>query len=176
MVMQKDQKTQYYIYAAVIAALYVVLTYLAWGFDLASGAIQCRVSEALTVLPFFTPAAVPGVTVGCFLANLLMGSPLPDVVFGTLATFLGALGTWAVRRNRYACSVPPVIANALIIPFVLRFAYGVPDAVPLLILTVGAGELIACVLFGQMLITALMPFRSVLFMPYHENKVTDGNG
>lgn len=156
-------RTNYYVHAAVIAALYVVLTYLAWGFDLASGAIQCRVSEALTVLPFFTNAAVPGVTVGCFLANLLMGSPLPDVVFGTLATFLGAVGTWAVRKNRFACSVPPVVSNALIIPFVLRYAYGIPDAIPLLMITVGAGELIACVLFGQMLITALLPFKQRLF-------------
>ena len=129
--MKDDLQIRFMLHAGAIAALYVVLTYLAWGFDLASGAIQCRVSEALTVLPFFTPAAIPGVTVGCFLANLLMGSPLPDVVFGTMATLIGAIGTWAVRKNRYACSVPPVIANALIIPFVLRFAYGAPDALPL---------------------------------------------
>ena len=174
--MKDDLQIRFMLHAGAIAALYVVLTYLAWGFDLASGAIQCRVSEALTVLPFFTPAAIPGVTVGCFLANLLMGSPLPDVVFGTMATLIGAIGTWAVRKNRYACSVPPVIANALIIPFVLRFAYGAPDALPLLVLTVGAGELIACAVFGQMLITALMPFRSLLFQPWHDGRVIDGNG
>ena len=98
-----------------------------------------------------------------FLANLLMGSPLPDVVFGTMATLIGAIGTWAVRKNRYACSVPPVIANALIIPFVLRFAYGIPDGIPFMMLTVGAGEMIACVVFGQLLITALLPVRRVLF-------------
>ena len=161
--MTTDQKTMYLIHGAVIAAIYVVLTYLAWGFDLASGAIQCRFSEALTVLPFFTPAAVPGVTVGCFLANLLTGSPMPDVVFGTFATFLGALGTRALRTNRWLCALPPVVSNAVIIPFVLRYAYGVPDMIPLMMVTVGAGELIACMLFGQILIAALLPVRHRLF-------------
>ena len=161
--MTTDQKTLYLIHGAVIAAIYVVLTYLAWGFDLASGAIQCRFSEALTVLPFFTPAAVPGVTVGCFLANLLTGSPMPDVVFGTFATFLGALGTRALRTNRWLCALPPVVSNAVIIPFVLRYAYGVPDMIPLMMVTVGAGELIACMLFGQILIAALLPVRHRLF-------------
>ena len=161
--MKNEMQTRYMIHAAIIAALYVVFTYMAWGFDLASGVIQCRVSEALCVLPFFTGAAIPGLTAGCFLANLLTGSPVPDVVFGTLATLLGAAGSWMLRKNRFACSVPPVISNALIIPFVLRFAYGVPDAIPFMMLTVGAGELIACVLFGQVLITALTPFRQRLF-------------
>lgn len=160
-----DEKTGYYTRAAIIAALYVVLTYFAWGFDLANGVIQCRISEALCVLPYFTGAAVPGLTAGCFLANLLTGAPLPDVIFGTLATFLGAAGSWLVRKNRFACSVPPVISNALIIPFVLRFAYGAPDAILFMMLTVGAGELVACVLFGQILLSALLPFRNRLFQP-----------
>ena len=167
-----DRKTADLIYGAVIAAIYVVLTYLAWGFDLASGAIQCRFSEALTVLPYFTPAAIPGVTAGCFLANLLMGSPLPDVLFGTLATLLGALGTRALRNNRWLCALPPVVSNAVIIPFVLRFAYGVPDMIPLLMLSVGAGELIACMLFGQILLSALLPLRHKLFPV----EAPDGNG
>lgn len=170
--MDSDRKTGQLIHGAVIAAIYVVLTYLAWGFDLASGAIQCRFSEALTVLPYFTPAAVPGVTAGCFLANLLMGSPLPDVLFGTLATLLGALGTQALRNNRWLCALPPVVSNAVIIPFVLRFAYGVPDMIPLLMLSVGAGELIACMLFGQILLSALLPLRHKLFPV----EAPDGNG
>ena len=148
-----------------IAALYIVLTYLAWGFDLASGVIQCRISEALTVLPLFTPAAIPGLSIGCVLANFLTGAPLPDVIFGSLATLIGACGSYLLRKNRYLVSVPPVISNALIIPLVLRFAYGIPDGIPFLMLTVGAGELIACVLFGQLLITALLPVRRVLFEP-----------
>ena len=125
----KTKDIRYLTEAASIAAIYIVLTYLAWGFDLASGAIQCRISEALTVLPFFTPAAIPGLSIGCVLANFLTGAPLPDVIFGSLATLLGACGSYVLRKNRYLVSIPPVIANALIIPFVLRFSYGAPDLI-----------------------------------------------
>lgn len=149
--------------AAVIAALYVVLTMLAAGFDLASGAIQVRFSECLTILPFFTPAAIPGVTIGCVVANLVTGGAIPDVVFGSLATLLGAIGTYALRKNRFLCSLPPVVANALIIPFVLKYAYGIPGSLWFFALTVGAGEIITCGIFGQVLISALLPARSVIF-------------
>ena len=86
--------------AALIAAIYTVLTMIAAGFDLASGAIQVRFSEALTIMPFFTPAAIPGLTLGCLLSNILTGCVLPDVIFGTLATLLGALGSCALRKTR----------------------------------------------------------------------------
>ncbi len=85
--MKEHQKTLYLVQGALIAALYVVLTLVAAGFDLASGAIQVRISEALCILPFFTPAAVPGLFVGCLAANLVTGSALPDIIFGSLATF-----------------------------------------------------------------------------------------
>ena len=170
---QSKKRTMYIVHAAVIAALYVVLTYIAAGFDLASGAIQVRFSECLTIMPYFTNAAVPGVTIGCLIANILTGSAAPDVIFGTLATLLGALGTYALRKNRYLCSIPPVVANALIIPFVLKYAYGFDggftlfgieiSTLPAFALTVGAGEIITCVIFGQILITALCPVRGRLF-------------
>lgn len=156
-----QKHTLYTVHAAMIAAAYVVLTAIAAGFNLASGAIQVRFSEALTILPFFTPAAVPGLALGCLLSNILTGCALPDVIFGTLATLLGALGTRFLRKNRWACCWPPVIANALIIPFVLTYAYHIPGGIPYLMLTVGAGEVIACVVFGQILITALMPVRKI---------------
>lgn len=149
--------------AGVIAAIYVVLTVLAAGFDLASGAIQVRFSEMLTVLPFFTPAAIPGVTIGCLLANIVTGSSIFDIIFGTLATLLGALGTYALRRHRLLCTLPPVIANAVIIPFVLTYAYGIPGGLLYQALTVGAGEVICCVLFGSVLLTALLPVRHIVF-------------
>ena len=170
---QFSKRTMYVVHAAVIAALYVVLTYLAAGFDLASGAIQVRFSECLTILPYFTNAAVPGVTLGCLIANILIGSAAPDVIFGTLATFLGALGTYFLRKNRYLCCVPPVISNALIIPFVLKYAYGFDggftlfgievSTLPAFAITVGIGEIITCVIFGQILISALTPVRHRLF-------------
>ncbi len=149
--------------AGIIAALYVVLTYLAAGFDLASGAVQVRVSEALTILPYFTQAAIPGLTIGCFLANLLVGSLPSDIVFGTLATLLGALGTRALRNNRYLCALPPVVSNMLIIPFILSYAYHIPGSIPLMMLTVGLGEFLSCFILGELLIDALRPFREKLF-------------
>ncbi len=138
--------------AAIIAALYVVLTFLSAAFGLASGVIQLRLSEALAVLPFFTPAAVPGVTIGCFLANLLTGSPVYDVIFGTLATFLGVLGAAFLKKYKYLVAVPTILSNALIIPFVLRLAYGIPDALWYLILTVGAGEVLSAGILGTLLL------------------------
>ena len=159
----KNKKILFITQAAMIAALYVVLTFLANAFGLASGVIQVRLSEMLTVLPFFTPAAIPGVTIGCLLANILTGSALPDIIFGTLATLLGALGTYALRKHRFLCTLCPVISNGIIIPLVLRYAYAVPGALWFLALTVGAGELICCVLFGSILIAALLPHRDRLF-------------
>ena len=141
--------------AAIIAALYVVFTGISAMFGLASGIIQIRLSEALTVLPFFTPAAVPGVTVGCFLANLLTGAPLPDVVFGPLATFLGVLGASLLRKHKYLIAIPTILSNALIIPLVLQYAYGVKDTFWFLMLTVGAGELISAGIFGGLLLRIL---------------------
>ena len=156
-------KTLYIVHAAIIAALYVVLTAFAAGFDLASGAIQVRFSECLTILPYFTPAAIPGVAIGCLISNIFFGGALPDVIFGTLATLIGAVGTYMLRKNRFLCSVPPVVSNAVIIPFVLKYAYGIPGALWYFALTVGAGEIITCVIFGQILISALKPFRDRIF-------------
>lgn len=157
------KKTAYITQAALIAAIYTVLTMIAAGFDLASGAIQVRFSEALTIMPFFTPAAVPGLTLGCLLSNILTGCALPDIIFGTLATLLGALGSCALRKNRFLCAIPPIVSNALIIPFVLTYAYHIPGGIPLFMLTVGTGELISCMGLGQILLQALLPFRRRLF-------------
>ena len=160
-----SKKTAYITQAALIAALYTVLTMVAAGFDLASGAIQVRFSEALTIMPFFTPAAIPGLTLGCLLSNILTGCVLPDVIFGTLATLLGALGSCALRKNRFLCAIPPIVSNALIIPFVLTYAYHIPGGMPFFMLTVGLGELISCMGLGQLLLQVLLPFRGRLFNP-----------
>ncbi len=138
-----------------IAALYVVLTMLAQAFGLASGAIQVRLSEALTILPVFTAAAVPGLTVGCVLANLMTGCAAWDVVFGSVATLLGAIGTRLLRNKPMIAWIPPVISNAVIVPIVLQQVYGVPDSFWYLMLTVGAGEVIACGILGLLLYKAL---------------------
>lgn len=160
-----SKNTAYMTQAALIAAIYTVLTMIAAGFDLASGAIQVRFSEALTIMPFFTPAAIPGLTLGCLLSNILTGCVLPDVIFGTLATLLGALGSCALRKNRFLCAIPPIVSNALIIPFVLTYAYHIPGGIPFFMLTVGLGELISCMGLGQLLLQVLLPFRGRLFNP-----------
>ena len=97
-----DKKTREIVLGAVIAALYVALT-LPFA-PIAYGPVQFRISEALTILPYFTPAAVPGVTLGCLLSNILMGAPLPDIVFGTIATLVGAFATIGGRQTRYLCT------------------------------------------------------------------------
>ena len=160
---KQSSKIIYITQAALIAAIYTVLTMIAAGFDLASGAIQVRFSESLTIMPFFTPAAIPGLTIGCLLSNLLTGCALPDIIFGSLATFLGAVGSYALRRNRWLCALPPIISNMLIIPFILTYAYHIPGGIPLFMLTVGTGELISCMGLGQILLQALLPFRGRLF-------------
>ncbi len=149
--------------AAMIAALYVVLTYLANALGLANGAIQVRFSEALAILPVFTPAAIPGLFAGCLISNILTGCMPLDVVFGSLATLLGALGTYALRRTRFVCTLPPVAANAVIVPLVLRYVYGLEDAMYFLVLTVGIGEVISVCVLGMLLRQLLWKHRYAIF-------------
>ncbi len=157
------KKTLYLCYAAMIASMYVVLTLLSSLFGLSSGAIQCRISEALCILPIFTSAAVPGLAIGCLIANLMAGAVWQDMIFGTLATLLGALLTYLLRKWRYLAPIPTILSNALIIPFVLKFAYGIGDALPFLFLTVGIGEIISAGVFGYALLFAVYPIKSKLF-------------
>ena len=152
--------------AAMIAALYVVLTVFINAFNLASGAIQIRISEALTILPYFTPAAIPGLFVGCLISNLVTGCLPMDVVFGSLATLIGAVGTYLLRKYKFAAPVSPILANMAIIPFVLMYVYSVPDAYWFLLITIGVGELISCGVLGMILLFALEPYEEVLFRRY----------
>ena len=157
----KSKKLVFICQAAVIAALYVVVTYVFSAF--ASGVIQVRVSEALTILPAFTPAAIPGLVIGCLLSNTLTGCVLLDIIFGSVATLIGALGSYALRRHTWLVPIPPIVSNMIIVPFVLRFAYGATDAFPFMIATVGAGEIISCYLLGMILYGALKKMNHTLF-------------
>lgn len=160
----RNKKVSFLTQAAMIAALYVVLTYLSNIFGLASGAIQFRLSEALTILPFFTPAAIPGLAIGCLLSNLLTGCAALDIVFGSLASLLGALGSYYLRRYKYAVTIPPVLANIIIVPWVLKVAYpDIPGSIPYLMLTVGIGEVAMCMVLGSILLAALNKYRTVIF-------------
>ena len=157
----KSKKLVFICQAAVIAALYVVLTYVFSAF--ASGVIQVRVSEALTILPAFTPAAIPGLVIGCLLSNTLTGCVLLDIIFGSVATLIGALGSYALRRHTWLVPIPPIVSNMIIVPFVLRYAYGATDAFPFMMATVGAGEIISCYLLGMILYGALKKVNHTLF-------------
>ena len=154
-----NKKVLFVVHAATIAALYVVLTLLANVLGLANFAIQIRFSEALTILPFFTPAAIPGLTVGCILSNLLTGCLPLDVLFGSLATLLGALGTYYLRRfSKWLAPLCPIAANTLIVPFVLAYVYRFEGSIPYFMITVGIGEIISCGVLGMILLNVLTKY------------------
>ena len=148
-------------YASIIAALYVVLTFIANSLGLASGAIQIRISEALTILPVFTPAAIPGLFIGCLISNIITGGVIWDVIFGSIATLIGAIGTYALRKHKWLAPIPPILANVIIVPFVLVYAYGATEALPYLMLTVGIGEIISAGVLGILLYTTLSKHKNI---------------
>ena len=159
----KTTRVRFMTQAAMIAAIYVVLTIFISAFNLASGAIQIRISEALTILPAFTPAAIPGLFLGCLISNLITGAMLPDIIFGSLATLLGALGSYFVRKWKWAVPVPPILSNMIIIPFILAYVYQIPGGVPYFMLTIGVGEVISCGALGMILYGTIAKYRNVLF-------------
>ena len=158
----KENKVTLMTQAAMIAAIYVTLCML---FAPASyGYVQIRVAEALTILPFFTPAAIPGLFIGCLIANLMGGAIVLDVVFGSLATLIGAVGTYLLRKkSRYLAPLPPILANTLIVPFVLYYGYGEKLPIPFMMATVGAGEIVGCGVLGLILLMAVARVRGHIF-------------
>lgn len=158
--------TKYLCDAAMIAAVYVALSLLFM--PISFGPIQCRISEMLTVLPAFLPAAIPGVAIGCLIANILGGAILPDIVFGTFATLIAAVASYkltaAMQQKvletrsagisfRLLAVLPPVISNTIIVPLVLKYAYGYGDALYFMMFTVCIGEIISVAGLGNVLIT-----------------------
>ena len=166
----RNNKVRMITQGAIIAALYVVLTMIANAMGLANHAIQVRFSEALCILPFFTMAAIPGLTIGCLISNLLTGAMVWDVIFGSLATLLGAIGTYVFRKNKVLMMLPPIIANMVIVPLVLRYGYGftwmfheVEWSIPYFAITVGIGEIISVCGLGGVLLNALLPYKNIIF-------------
>ena len=146
--------------AGLIAALYVTLTYVFAAISF--GEVQLRIAEALTILPMFTPAAIPGLFVGCIIGNAMGGAVLPDIICGSLATLAGAFGTWMFRKKSplIGC-LPPIIANSLIVPFVLKYAYAVPLPIPFMMLTVCIGEVMGCGVLGILLAKVIQRYPSL---------------
>ena len=157
----KNKKAVFITQGAVIAAIYVVLVIVFdyWSF----GPIPFRVAEALTILPYFTPAAIPGLFIGCLIANILGGAVIWDIVFGSIATLIGAVGTYLLRKNKWLAPLPPIIANTIIVPWVLKYAYGSEGMIPFFMLTVGGGEIIVCGILGMLLLFALNKYRHQIF-------------
>lgn len=149
--------------AALIAAVYVLLTLLSAAVGLSSGAIQLRLSEALCVLAVFTPAAVPGITLGCLVANILTGSAVWDIVFGTCASFIGMIGCRALKKFPYLAPAPYALANMVIVPLILAFVYKAEEALPILFLTVGIGEILSVFAIGIPLYLILNKHKNVIF-------------
>ena len=159
----KDQRIKLICQGGIIAALYLALTLLANALGLANYAVQVRFSESLTILPYFTPAAVPGLFVGCLLSNILTGCALPDIIFGSLATLIGAVSTYMLRnKSKWLAPLPAIVSNAIIVPFVLLYAYGI-EPLWFSFVTVTAGEIISCGVLGMLLLNALKKYDSVLF-------------
>lgn len=157
----ENKKILYLTQAALIAAIYVVLVFIFK--PISFSFLQVRIAEALTILPYFVPSAIPGITIGCLLANITGEAGILDIIFGTLATFIGALGSYGLRRYKFLVPLPPVLSNAIIIPWVLRLAFG--EATPILImtLTIGAGQVISCYVLGLLLLFGLEKYKHIIF-------------
>lgn len=148
----KQSKALYITYAAITAALYIVLTFISSLLGLSSGIIQVRISEALCFLPMYTSAAIPGLAIGCLIANLITGSLPLDILCGTLATLIGAVFAYLLKKYKYLTVIPNIISNTLIIPFVLAYVYSFEGSIYYFMLTVGVGEIISSGVIGIALI------------------------
>ena len=158
----QGQKTRLMTESALIAAVYVALVLLFK--PISFGAIQFRIAEALCVLPFFSLSAVPGLAIGCLLGNFFSGAAMPDVIFGTFATLLAAILSYELRTvSKWLVCLPPILANAIIVPFVLQYAYGVTDGYFFLFATVGIGEILAVGVLGNVLLLALEGKKELIF-------------
>ena len=152
-------KTKLLIQAGIIAALYAALTMILAPFSY--GPMQIRISEALTILPFFTPAAIPGLFVGCLVSNFLSPYGLIDIICGSGATLIAAVGSYLLRKRPILVPLPPVLANAVIIGLMLYYAYGVPMNLFLIMAWIGLGEFIACYAIGYPLLRYFKKYKRI---------------
>ncbi|CUH93826.1 QueT transporter family protein [Herbinix luporum] len=158
-----NKKILYLTEAAVIAAIYTVLVFL---FQYSSfGPFQFRIAEALTILPYFSAAAIPGVTLGCLLSNILF-SNIFDIIFGTLATLIGAYLSYRLRANKFLVPIPPIVVNALIIPWVLKYAGFAEESIPLMMVSIAGGQLLAAGVLGMLLLFTLDKVKHIIFKNY----------
>lgn len=157
--MKKNISIKYLVQGAVIAAIYVALTFVSSAFGLASGVIQLRLSEALCILPIFTPAAVPGLFIGCLLSNILTGCIFTDIIFGSIATLIGAIFTRMIKSYKLLPLLPPILSNTIIVPFILKFAYCFEGSYLWFVVTIFIGEFLSCGVLGYILKKVLEKYK-----------------
>ncbi len=159
--MKRNKSILYLTRGALIGAMYVILSYVSaplqlWGF-------QFRVAEALCILPIFLPEAIPGLAIGCLIANHLTGAVIWDTVFGAVATLIGAIGAYLLRKMpdkfKWICTLPTVLANTLIVPFVIIYAYGAEGSYLFFAFTVFVGEVVTATILGSILYRSLKKMR-----------------
>lgn len=164
-------KSRQLTFAAAIAALYVALSLICGALGLASGAVQIRLSEALCILPVYSAYAVSGLFCGCLITNLILSGSVIDVIFGSIATLIGALLTRVIgKRHKILAICAPIASNTVIIPFVLKYAYGIEDAVILLALGIFVGEVVSCGFFGMLLDRMLGAYPQLLKLIENETE------
>ncbi len=164
--MNRKKYIQILVFSSIIAAAYAALTYLSALFNLAYGSVQFRVSEVLTLLPCFTPYAIPGLVVGCILGNIGSFNPI-DILIGTSATLIAAIFTYLLRKVKIfgipiLSLLSPVIFNAVIVGFELTFIFtDVPGTFFINALWVGLGEIAVCLGLGIPFYIILEKHRSI---------------
>lgn len=170
-------KKKYVIQTIAIALAYIILTIIADQFGMAKGIVQIRISDALMVLPYFTPAAIPGLFIGCLASNgiisyvqdpmtgkmILSSAAQYYIIFGSIATLCGAIGGYLLRKYKFVVSVPAIIFNTIAVPLIFKFAFRYEDSLLKCILTVGVGELISCGLLGTALLLGLEDSKDKIF-------------
>ena len=155
----KVNHTKFWIQAALIAAIYATLTIVLGSFGY--GPIQFRIAEALTVLPALTPAGIPGLFVGCMVANILGPYGMLDMVLGGGATLIAAILSYKLRKHPILVPLPPVLVNAVVIGAMLYYAYGVPMNLFACMGTVGLGQLVSCYAIGYPLLKILSRYENI---------------
>ncbi len=153
------RNTKFLLHAAIISAIYATLTIFLMPFSY--GVMQVRVSEALTILPYFTPAAIPGLFIGCLVSNLVGPYGIVDMILGSSATLIAAAMSYFLRRRPVLVPLPPVITNGVIIGGMLYYVYAVPMPLIACVLWVAVGELIACYAVGYPLLRYLKKYKKI---------------
>ncbi|MDD2262148.1 MAG: QueT transporter family protein [Clostridia bacterium] len=149
---------KYVIIPALIAAIYCALIFMFM--PVSFGTVQIRVAEALTVLPYFTPSAIYGLFIGCFLANLIGGAGILDIVLGSLATLLAAFLTYRMK-SKWLAPFPPIVINAFVVGYILNVYYGMDYW--LAVASVAAGQTVSCLGLGMLLLLQLDKYKERLF-------------